>query len=384
MKLTHKFDRRRFMMALGGFGLVSQSGLVWAADEATAPRALVGAAWRGPNPGDAYYAGALAANWQTKKLEIAYATRLPTRPHGLLAEADGGLLVTGVRPGSWLLRCDGQGHVTEQISLDTESATTRLNGHAIVSQRGDVIYTTESDSKTGRGKIGVRDRSTLKKLAEWDSHGIEPHQLLLDQDGHLIVANGGIPRTANDTKYDLHRMDSSLVRLDGQTGRLLRKWTLDDPRLSLRHLAWSQDQEKTKTYLGVAIQAEHDTATARSAAPILAVLDGDQLIIPTRSNDGVGYAGDIAAAYNGGFALSCNKVGLTQLWHPGAPDKLSPIVELQEAYALTTWPGPNPGGGVLVATALGMVRWHINAKPALLPWPEKMAVDNHWVLLKEG
>ena len=32
--------------------------------------------------------------------------------------------------------------------------------NAIVSQRGDVIYTTESDSKTGRGKIGVRDRHT--------------------------------------------------------------------------------------------------------------------------------------------------------------------------------------------------------------------------------
>ena len=63
-------------------------------------------------------------------------------------------------------------------------------------------------------------------------------------------------------------MDSSLVRLDtGPTGRCCANGPLDDPRLSLRHLAWSQDQEKTKPYLGVAIQAEHDTATARSAAP---------------------------------------------------------------------------------------------------------------------
>ena len=66
------------------------------------------------------------------------------------------------------------------------------------------------------------------------------------------------------------------------------------------------------------------------------------------------------------------------------PEKLTPIVELPEAYALTGWDGPNPGGGVLVSTALGLVRWHPAAKPALLPWPEKMALDNHWVLLDEA
>jgi hypothetical protein len=110
----------------------------------------------------------------------------------------------------------------------------------VVSGHGDVIYTTETDSKTGRGRIGVRDARSLKKLAEWESHGQEPHQLLLDDAGHLMIANGGIPRTPNDKKYDLHRMDSSLVRLDGQSGRLLRQWTLEDRRLSLRHLAWSR------------------------------------------------------------------------------------------------------------------------------------------------
>ena len=382
--MRNTFDRRRFLLSLGAFGMLAKSGLALAEDRATASTALIGAAWRGPNPGDTYYAGVLVANWEKKKLEIRYATPLPTRPHGLLPEADGGLLVTGVRPGAWMLRCDGTGKVKQQISLNDETSSARLNGHAILSQRGDVIYTTETDSKTGRGKIGVRDRNSLKKLAEWDSHGQEPHQLLLDGDGHLMVANGGIPRTAADKKYDLQRMDSSLVRLDGQSGRLLRQWTLDDPRLSLRHLAWSHAPADENAVLGIAMQAEHDEAAKRSAAPILAVLDGDDLSVPARSNEGAGYAGDITAAYNGGFALSSNQVGLAQLWHPGTPEKLTPIVELQEAYALTPWAGPKPGGGVLVATALGLVRWHPAAKPALLPWPEKMALDNHWVLLNEG
>ena len=382
--MTQRIDRRRFMLSLGACGLLPKFAMALGsehADQSADQSALIGAAWRGPNPDDPYFAGVLAADWSRKKLDIRYAVPLPTRPHGLLPEADGGLLVTGVRPGTWLLRCDGEGKITQQLSLADERSTARLNGHAIVSANGQAIYTTESDAQTGRGKIGVRDRQTLRKLDEWESGGMEPHQLLLDRDGHLMVANGGIPRTAADKKYDLHRMDSSLVRIDGQSGRQLRRWQLDDPRLSLRHLAWSESSKTGKTYLGVAMQAEHAEAAQRAAAPVLAVLDGDTLSVPTHANDGVGYAGDITAAYNGGFALSSNQAGLAQLWHPATPDKLTPIVELQEAYALTTWPGPNPGGGVLVSTALGLVRWHPTAKPALLPWPKKMALDNHWVLM---
>ena len=378
-----KMKRREFLKLFGAMAVMPQAGLSWAGQDA--PKgATIAAAWRGPNADDTYYAGVLAADWARKKMEIRHAVALPTRPHGLTPEADGSLLVTGVRPGGWLMRIDRDGKQVQLIDLANESSNARLNGHVVVSARGDVIYTTETDSKSGRGLIGVRDRRSLKKLAEWDSHGQEPHQLLLDDTGHLMIANGGIPRTANDKKYDLHRMESSLVRLDGQNGGLLRQWTLDDRRLSLRHLAWSRSPAANKNFLGVAMQAEHDDPVARMAAPLLAVLNGDELCIPTRVSDGAGYAGDIAPAYNGGFALSSNQVGLTQLWHPGQPDKLTRIVELQEAYALTGWEGPDPGGGVLVSTALGLVRWHPSAKPALLPWPEKMAVDNHWVLIDEA
>jgi hypothetical protein len=232
----------------------------------------------------------------------------------------------------------------------------------------------------------VRDRQSLRKLAEFDTHGIDPHQLLLDREGHLIVANGGVPRTPADKKLDLHRMDSSLVRLDAGNGTLLRQWRLDDPRLSMRHLAWSRSpiDGDADAILGIAIQAEHDDAARRAGAPILAVLDGEQLLVPTRANDGIGYAGDIAAAYNGGFALSSNQAGLAQLWHPGAPEKMAALVRMEEAYALASWNGPGKGGGVLVATALGLVRAHPTAGPVAIPWPKPMALDNHWVLLDES
>jgi hypothetical protein len=370
-------DRRSFLKTCAAIGALGLAGRTLAATEDSG--ALIGAAWRGPNPTDPYFAGVLHADWASKKISIRYAVPLPTRPHGILPEADGGLLVAGVRPGSWMLRCNGQGEVTARVDLDAGQST-RLNGHAIVAPAGDRLYTTETDFATGRGRIGVRQRDSLKKIAEWDSHGIEPHQALVDQNGHLVIANGGIPRTRADKKIDLDKMDASLVRLDGQSGKLLRQWKLDDPRLSLRHLAWSADRSGAR-HLGIAMQAEHDSAEQRAIAPILAVLDGDELYVPTRANDGVGYAGDIAAAYGGGFALSSNQVGVVQLWHPATPDKLTAIVELKEAYALADWPGPQASGGVLVSTALGLVRWHPSAKPLFLAWPQPMALDNHWTLI---
>lgn len=368
--------RRQWLASMLAAGLAPA-----VAHSAGTPRNVhMGASWRGPQAGDPHYAGVLEADWEAQTLRIRWAQALPTRAHGLLAQADGSLLVTGMRPGTWLMRCDPQGRVAQRLQLADESPNVRLSGHADTFARGDTLYTTETDYKTGRGRIGVRDRQTLRKLDEWDSHGIEPHQLLVDAQGHLMVANGGVPRTLADQKVDLERMDSSLVRLDGQSGRLLRQWKLDDARLSLRHLAWSEPDESGQRSLGVAMQAEHADAAMRSHAPTLAVLQNDKLTLPTGQNDGTGYAGDISGAH-GGFVLSSNKAGLAQAWQRENPTQLTPIVKLKEAYALARWDGPAPGGGVLVAAAAGLVRWHPSAPPSILPWPQPMALDNHWVLM---
>lgn len=375
-------QRREFLKLTAVCGMLAHAGRGIAGSAEEQQRALIAAAWRGPNPTDTYHAGVLVADWARKKLEIAYSVPLPTRPHGLTPEADGSLLVVGVRPGTWLMRIAPDGKVASQLTMENE-ASVLLNGHVAIGKAGDVLYTTETDFSSGRGKIGVRDLATFKKLEEWESGGKEPHQLLIDDQGRLVVANGGIARTRSDQKYDLARMDSSLTRLDDRSGKIRQQWTAGDSRLSLRHLAWSEAPDGTRR-LGVAMQAEHGSAELRRMAPILAVLEGDELRIPSRSGEGVGYAGDLAAAYNGGFVLSSNQVGRALLWHPGAPEKLVPVVELPEAYAMAEWHGPKPGGGVLVSTALGMVRWHPAAKPIFLAWPKPMALDNHWTLMQEG
>jgi len=371
-------DRRRVLRALSLGGLALQ-GMALARSPGPAATLDIGAAWRGPREGDPFMAGVLRADWPGRGLQIRHAVKLPTRPHGLWPEPGGGLLVVGVRPGGWLLRIDADGRIERQLDLTRESSACRLSGHLAASATH--LFTTEIDFASGQGRIGVRDRDSLRKVDEWASGGVEPHQALLDGDGHLMVANGGLPRSIDDRKLDLDRMDASLVRLDGRSGRVLRRWTLDDPRLSLRHLAWSLPAAGGEPFLGVALQAEHDDPSRRAAAPCLAVLDGDELLTPTRDAAGQGHAGDISAAAQGGFALSNLRSGHVHLWHPSRPAQLTRIVEMAQAQALVDVGDPLPGRGVLIATALGLARWHARGEAAFLRWPQPMALDNHWVVM---
>lgn len=374
-------DRRHALLTLSGLAALAAVPKLALAEGGG--RAVIGAAWRGKKPTDPYHAGVLVAGWDAPKAEIRYAVPLPGRAHDVLAEPDGGLLVVAFRFGDWLLRCDGEGRVVRRISLADEG-NRRLCGHAVHAPDRSAIYTTETDVRTGRGWISVRDPVSLKKTGEWETHGSDPHQVEVDHDGSLLVANGGVPRRPeDDSKLGLDDMDSTLVRLDGRNGRLLGQWRLQDPRLSIRHMAWSRPAGEAGAVLGLALQAEHDEAGRRKQAPVLAIFDGAALFTPTHDGDGVGYCGNIAPAHRGGFALT-SIAGKALLWHPGIPDRMQTIVDMQEAYALAAWHGPGKGGGVLVATAIGLVRWHPEAKAQILAWPQPMALDNHWVLMHEA
>lgn len=381
-------NRRHALRALTGLtSLAVLPRLTFAAREAgiagAIRPALIGAAWRGPNKGDPHFAGALEADWSGKAVAIRHAVALPGRAHGVIAEPGGGLLVVAYRFGDWLLRSDAEGKVVQRHSLREEGGRL-LCGHAVYAPDRSALYTTETDVRTNRGWIGVRDPKTFRKLAEFETHGVDPHQVEVDHAGLLYVANGGVARNpANDGKLDLASMDSSLVRLDPADGRLLGQWRLPDPRLSLRHLAWNRPPGEAGALLGLALQAEHSDAAQRETAPVLSVFDGKALTLPAPVGDGVGYCGNIAPAYRGGFALT-SIAGKGLVWHPGRPEKLQTFVEMKEAYALAPWHGPGQGGGALVATALGLVRWHPETQAQILAWPQPMAVDNHWVLIGEA
>lgn len=373
--------------ALWPFAVMAQS----TGDAEPAPRSTVLAAWH--QDGSATqtageFVGLFELDWQAAQVRIRSTLAVPTRTHGLLVQPDGGFVAVAVRPGSWIVRCDAQGQAVQWLRMDSEPEGRTLDGHVCASADGQWLYTAETSARSGQGWVSVRDSQTLRKVAQWRTFGVEPHQLLLDATGNLMVANGGILRAEGDKKRDLQLMDSSLVRMNPTTGERLGQWRLKDQRLGIRHMAWSQpvvtpgsSQPAARPLLGIALQNEHDDLIRRRASPVLAVWDGDTLQTPAQGHDGAGYSGDIVASPDGGFVLSCLRTNTAFHWSPHAPEDLIAIAKLQDAGALTNWPLAQHADGVLLGSARGVARWHPSLAPVFLKWPVGLALDNHWALV---
>lgn len=336
--------------------------------------------------------GVLEVDWAAARIRIAAEAPVPGRAHGLLALADGGFLAVAHRPGRWLLRCDAAGQVQRRIAIDDERPRRTFNGHVEATASagagvvGDWLFTTETDPATGEGWISVRDARTLARVAGFPAGGRDAHQLLRAPDGTLVVAIGGIVRDLEGRRIEPERMAPALVQVAPGDGRLVGRWTLEDPRLSLRHMAFATGVAPgaapgSLPLLGIALQAEHDRDEARRAAPTLAVWDGRALRIATHDASAGGYAGDIAAGPGGGFVISAQKVRRGLWWHPGQPERLTLVAELTEPCALATL---DDGAGVLLSAGRGAARWHAREAPGMLPWPVALAPDNHWVVLRRG
>lgn len=339
-------------------GLVGSVALLLAVPAAQAARtARLAAAW--DDAAGRHHAGWLQAG--ERGLHVLQSIELPTRAHGLWLEPDGSLLIVARRPGDWLLRWRPGAAPQWQWSEPER----RFCGHVIAA--GGALFTTEADLDSGAGRVVRRDPRSLQALGDWPSQGIDPHQLLAEADGHLLVANGGVPTRPESgrVKLALERMDASLVRLDARSGSLLGQWRLPDARLSIRHLARHADG-----VLGVALQAEHEDAAARASAPLLALFDGAGLRVAEQPDPLAGYAGDIAATRDG-FVLAATRAGGLASWN--ADGRWRGFVPLPDACALATddsgvlWAG---GRGQALRVASGGTTQALAAAPRL---------DNHWL-----
>ena len=302
---------------LGQFAIAGVSPWLGSTAWANSPPkpATLLAAWQTPDTPQIGLVEVGTTQWQ-----VARAMAVPTRAHGLAVEPGGSVLAVARRPGDWLLRWHPlSGHNQWQwIEGDR-----RFNGHVAASPQGTALWTTETDLETGQGLLGVRDRASLQKTAEWPTLGPDPHALMvLPQPlgripaGSLIVANGGIPVLPETGRAKRHpeRMDASLLALDPRTGAVLGQWRLSDPYLSIRHLAW----DAVFGRLGIALQAEHPDLAQRQAAPVLAVWDGAQLVSSVAQPGLQGYGGDICARPGGGFVVSCPRSDAVALFTPAA------------------------------------------------------------------
>ncbi len=299
----HLLHRRIWLRGTAAAVLASQLP----SHAATHPQATLLTAWVA---GDQ----AMAGLWQPGRAPRG--VTLPNRAHEVLALPGasgraGQALAVARRPGEFLLRFDARrAHALQWHEMELDRF---LCGHAAFSADGQTLYTPEFDAESGAGLIVERDPLSLKKRREYSSGGIGPHAMMVEPEGTLLVANGGLlilPETGR-RKLNREHMASNLARLDAKTGRVVDSWRVDDAFLSLRHIARTPDGR-----IAIASQAEHTDDMARRAAPLISLL-GAQGLRPVALPPGLlleGYAGDIAHVNGRGFVASATRAGQLAWW----------------------------------------------------------------------
>lgn len=156
------------------------------------------------------------------------------------------------------------------------SAGRHFFGHGCFNRSGSVLFTTEADMNTGKGKIGLRDARTYEQIGEYESHGIGPHELALLPDGKtLVVANGGIlthPKSGRK-KLNLHSMDSRLSYIDIENGKLIDDYKVAESKASIRHLDVADDGT-----VAFAMQVQRDVAQHDEIVPLGGIHAADKAI----------------------------------------------------------------------------------------------------------
>ena len=231
----------------------------------------------------------------TPEPQIIARLEVPTRAHGLVCIPSGVIVAVGRRPGAWLVHWRPHGNTKPQWRWSDE--TFSFNGHVLPSADQTQLYTTETDTNTAAGYLAQRDARSLQVIRRWPTHGVDPHDLKW-LGSNILVANGGVLTQAETGRAKLNagKMDSSLVLLNAQSGELAQQWRLEDPFLSIRHLAVHANGT-----VGAALQAEHPEPEKRLNSPVFSLLESVQheLTAIKKVATWNGYAADITALPNG-------------------------------------------------------------------------------------
>lgn len=167
---------------------------------------------------------------------------LPDRGHDIVfSPTTNKAIAFARRPGNFAVAFDTT-RAAEPVII-TAPVGRHFYGHGVFSTDGKLLYASENDYDNALGKIGIYDAaSDFKRIGEFNSFGIGPHEIhLLNNGKTLVIANGGI-ETHPDfgrAKLNLATMQSSIAFIDVRHGTLIEKHTLPSSvqKLSLRHMA---------------------------------------------------------------------------------------------------------------------------------------------------
>lgn len=167
---------------------------------------------------------------------------LDDRGHSFAIRPDGaGAVAFARQPGRFAVDFDFTGRSPPRIVAAAPDR--HFFGHGTFAGQGRLLVATENDFAGGRGVLGVYDPAEgLKRIGEFESGGLDPHEVVLLPDGRtLCVANGGLLLHPDYGKLPLNLEDMapSLAYVDTGTGDLLELVGLDPVlhKLAFHHLA---------------------------------------------------------------------------------------------------------------------------------------------------
>jgi hypothetical protein len=235
--------------------------------------------------------------------EAVLKTELPMRAHEIAWHPAGTrCLAVGRQPGRYCSMIDlSNGRKTYDLRIAEDH---EFNGHAVFPGTGAQIIATEEHVDSSVGRLGFYDSETGAWLKAWPSHGIEPHELILDEkNDRLIVANGGILQ-----RHAVGEVESSLIILDLRDGSRIAEGRLPEElaSLSMRHIALAAS--------GDVVVGMQDQDAQSDLRPLVGLLDpGGKIRFLDIPRDIAmtlrGYVGSVAVDASGRIACATSPKG---------------------------------------------------------------------------
>lgn len=370
--LAMAIDRRTLLIG-SACGLLAGGGVRIARAEHSP--ALYAAARRGA---DGHYSAALF----TVDGRDVHAVPLPGRGHDItVSPVDHTCVVFARRPGSFAIAFSADR--ARAPIVFTTPADRHFYGHGVFSRDGRLLYATENDFDGARGVIGVYDVGAgYRRIGEFSSGGIGPHDLALIGDGSvLVIANGGLiehPDFGEGRRIlNPDAIETSLAYVDLRTGDLLERHDLDAAgALSLRHLDVARDGT-------VIIGAQIADGPVGSEALVYRhhrQRPLDAIALPTAALQGLsGYVSSIACDRAGEFVAVTSSKGAHALVLDIASGKLVHTHQLDDVSGIA----PAGAHAEFIATAgTGRIeRWSDRAQASTAVASTPWIWDNHAVFV---
>ncbi len=248
--------------------------------------------------------------------DTRFSLPLPNRGHAMAFHPTRQeMVVFARRPGRFAVVIDDD----QGIALYRIDAAPKRHfyGHGTFSPDGRILFTTENDYDSGEGVVGLYDADDgYRRVDEYPSHGIGPHELILMPDGKtLAIANGGIHTHPDHgrAKLNLNDMTPSLVFADIADGRHLDQASLPEShhQLSIRHLAALNENR-----IAVAMQYE---GPKTNKVPLVGIHNGNHIQMLFAPDDIQRrmrhYGGSVAIDHSGELiAVSAPRGNIVTFW----------------------------------------------------------------------